>query len=434
MENNDFDMEQYIRKRMLEIDRLEDRELYKNIVGDMLLKLYEYNRAAHRSLEERVLRESVPEQNSYAIYLTMTDRKHYDATDNFMCPMREEDTRKRKILTKEMKEAVQKGGEFPLYTIFLQTKYSNIKKLLMEERTFTGVLRTEKREYQGSFVLRRNKTYLNMVRDLYYIFAANNQPWTTVCEAYLTKLMDVCLCKMEDMPEQDEIVEIKVDFGEYADAIRYEMIPLWNLQKMHEKSSTYPDPCIDKTNYEHQIFAHRLKPDCEYLVANTDVEITNLRRLNGDLLITCPIDRPCEWELYQINCMERQEKYFYPVLGNRCKDSFSGRIMEIYRRSIKTKAETARLVEAFFFDKYVLFEGMEIQNMPPEDWEVSNYNMDGFVRDEIRQGNERQILHLFFTPVDAENYLNEDIMSFLVTQVQKVFPEYLCVGSLSKEA
>ena len=79
------------------------------------------------------------------------------------------------------------------------------------------------------------------------------------------------------------------------------------------------------------------------------------------------------------------------------------------------------------------FKGVEICEMPPDGWEGANYNMDGFVRDEIRIGDTRQVLLLHFVPADEGNYLNEDIMSFFVTQVQKLFPEYLCIGRLDKE-
>ena len=171
----------------------------------------------------------------------------------------------------------------------------------------------------------------------------------------------------------------------------------------------------------------------EYLVMNTDVEITNIRRVKGDLLITCPVDRPCDWSLYQVNQRKDGFRYPYPVLSNGYKESFSGSITEMYRRSIKTKAEMARLIESFPYDGYVRFRGMEIGEALPKDWEGSNYNMDGFIQDEIRIGHSRQVLTLFFAPVDRENYLNEDIMSFLVTQVQKLFPEYLCVGSMKRE-
>lgn len=433
METGGFDMEQYIRKRMMEISPLEDRAAYKEIVGKLLLELYRYNQEAYDRLEEKILQESAPRQGSYAVYMALTDGKHYDATDPFLYPMREEDSRKREVSAKAVNGAVKAGEPILLYTVFLQAKASAIYRLLHENREFSGIIRTNKRQYRGTFALRRSKTYLDLVKELYYVFAANSQPWTTVCEAYLMKMLDVYLLTAENIPEKDIIEEIQVDFEEYADIVQYDRIPLWNLKKIREKTSTYPEPCIDKINYEHRIFAHRLDPDCEYLVADTDVEITNIRRVDGDLLISCTLDAPYEWELYQIG---REEKghYPYPVLGNRCKESFAGNITELYRRSIKTRGEMARLIEAFDYSRYVAFKGVETCGTPPDGWEGTNYNMDGFVRDEIRIGNPRQVLLLHFVPADGENYLNEDIMSFFVTQVQKLFPEYLCMGKLDKES
>lgn len=434
METGGFDMEQYIRSRMMEIAPLEDRAAYKEIVGKLLLELYRYNREAYERLEEKILRESTPGQGDYAVYMGLTDRKNYDATDAFLYPMREEDPGKREVSAKAVNEAVKAGEPILLYTVFLPAKASVIYRLLGENREFSGMICTDKRQYRGTFTLRRGSTYLDQVKDLYYIFAANSQPWTTVCEAYLMKLLDVYLLTAEKIPEKDTIREIQVDFEEYADTVQYDRIPLWNLKKMREKTSTYPEPCIDKINYEHRIFAHRLDPDCEYLVADTDAEITNVRRVEGDLIITCTLDAPHEWELYRIGREEEKGHYHYPVLGNRCKDSFSGDITELYRRSIKTRGEMARLIEAFDYHEYITFKGVEICTAPPQGWEGSNYNMDGFVRDEIRVGNSGQALLLHFVPTDGENYLCEDIMSFFVTQVQKLFPEYLCVGRLDKES
>lgn len=429
-ENNQFEMEQYIQKRMLEISQLEDRALYKEIAGKMLLELYQYNQNAYRSLEERILSEMTPEQCSYAVYMALTDEKHFDATDAFLYPMSEADIRKKEVSAKAVNEAARNREPICLYTVFLQAGASVIYRLLHENREFSGVIRTEKREYRGTFILRRNETYRRMVKELYYVFAANYQPWTTVCEAYPAKMLDVYLLSAENIPEKDSIEEIRVNFEEYSDMVHCDMIPLWNLKKIKEKTSTYPEPSIDKINYEHRIFAHRLDPDCEYLVADTDVEITNIRRVNGDLVISCALDAPCEWELYQISKEDRKGHYPYPVLGNRYKESFSSHITELYRRSIKTKGEMARLIEAFAYGDYVNFRGVEVCDAPPDQWEYANYNMDGFMQEEIRTGNTRQVLLLSFAPVDGENYLNEDIMSFLVTQVQKLFPEYLCVGRL----
>ena len=90
----------------------------------------------------------------------------------------------------------------------------------------------------------------------------------------------------------------------------------------------------------------------------------------------------------------------------------------------------ARLIESFPYKDYMRFLDFEIVREVPKECEASNYNMDGFIQDEIRAGNFQQVMLLRFAPVQPGHYLNEDIMCFLVTQVQKIFPEYQCVGKL----
>ena len=143
-------------------------------------------------------------------------------------------------------------------------------------------------------------------------FGANYQPWLTVCCAYPAKMLDIYLCSAEQLKGKEEILEIQADFEEYAGLIRYDMIPLWNLRPLTEKTSTYPNPSIDKINYEHQIFSQRLDPKCEYLIRNIDMEITNIRRLNGDLYITCPMNQPCEWQMYEVSRIDRKGTYSVP--------------------------------------------------------------------------------------------------------------------------
>lgn len=428
--NTDFDIEAYIDKRMMEITELEERVLYKEIVGNLLKKLFQYSENAYQELEARVLGEEKAKQSDYAIYLSMTDIAHYDETDTFMYPMLETDTKKKPIPCEDICKAAKEKQEIKLFTVFFKANASVLYRLIHEERSFQGVIRTEKREYKGTFVVRQNKVYQEMIEKLYDIFALNYQSWTTVCVAYLMKMMDVYLVSVEDMKKDETIQDIQVEFEEYAGMVHNDMIPLWNLKRLKEKTSTYPEPAIDKINYEHQIFAHRLESGCEYLVMNTDIEITNIRSLNGDLYITCPMDRPQEWHLYQVNKATGKEKYLYPILSNGYKESFSGSITEMYRKSIKTKAEMARLIEAFPAGGGLEFQGYELQESAPEGYEEYNYNMDGFIQDEIRVGSVQQVLMLHFSPKNPEDYLNEDIMSFLVTQVQKIFPEYLCIGKL----
>ena len=431
-DRQDFDMKHYIEKRMLEIKNLGDRMLFKEAVGEILMSVYEYNRKAYGELEKRILDECRPAQGSYAVYTSMTDIKHFDATDTFMYPMRSSDAKKTKIEYQAIQKALSAKEPLKLYTVFLQGSASQIFTLLSQkDRRFKGVVKTEKREYQAEFCVRQNTEYMDMIEELYYIFGANYQPWLTVCCAYLAKMLDVYLCSAEKMKGKEEILEIQADFEEYAGLIRYDMIPLWNLRPLTEKTSTYPNPSVDKINFEHQIFSQRLDPKCAYLVRNTDMEITNIRRLHGDLYITCPMDQPCEWQMYQVNQIDQKETYPYPVLSNQFKESFSGSITEMFRKSIKTKGEMGRLIESFDYGEYVTFVDFFVCDEIPKECVAANYNMDAFIEDEIRTEDVRKILVIQFSAKDLTCYLNEDIMSFLVTQVQKIFPEYHCCGRLA---
>ncbi len=427
----DFDMKEYIRKRMLEITSLQDRELFKETAGNILSAIYDYNQQAYTRLEQNILAECSPEQNCYAVYISMTDRQHYDETDHFLYPMCPEDAKKSLITCEDVNEALSDEKELKLYTVYVKGTATQVYRLFHQEgRIFNGIIKTTKREYRASFVLKPNMDYVQMIQQLYEIFGVNFQPWFTVNIAYLSKLANIYLSSSEKIKDSEQIEKIQIDFEEYSNQIQYDMIPLWNLWPLTEKTSTYPNPCVDKTNYEHQFFAQRLKSDCGYLVRDTDAEITNIRRMNGDLYITCPIERPCEWHLYEVHRATGREAYLYPVLSNQYKESFSGSITEMFRKSIKTKAEMGRLIEAFDYEKYLTFCDFKLCSEIPTICRDANYNMDSFLTDELRTGDAGRILVVQFTAKDPAEYLNEDIMSFLVTQVQRIFPDYHCVGEI----
>lgn len=93
-----LDMEAYINKRMLEIPNLQERELYKEIVGNMIRKIYEYAQSSYQELEQKILNECSSDRSNYAIYMTLTDKAQYDPTDHFMHPVIEDSVNEHEIL------------------------------------------------------------------------------------------------------------------------------------------------------------------------------------------------------------------------------------------------------------------------------------------------------------------------------------------------
>ena len=57
--------------------------------------------------------------------------------------------------------------------------------------------------------------------------------------------------------------------------------------------------------------------------------------------------------------------------------------------------------------------------------------MNAFITDEIRNREAQEKLILFFRPGQKETWLQRDILSFLVSEVQRIYPEYDCGGVLT---
>lgn len=64
------------------------------------------------------------------------------------------------------------------------------------------------------------------------------------------------------------------------------------------------------------------------------------------------------------------------------------------------------------------------------DGKNETYSMNPFIEDEIRDKRSQKKLLLCFKAGMGEEWLNRDIASFLVSEVQRLYPEYECGGML----
>lgn len=417
----------YIRKRSLEITDLEERVLYKEVAEDLVLKIYQQNQESLEQLEQRVFDEIETRESDYSIYMGIIERGQYDATNPFLFPIYPDDIDTNEVSAKDIMSALEDKQIYSLYSIYVQASSQVIKEFEAPGRSYYGIVKTTHGEYRASFKVHKDMGYLQKFSELYQSFVTNDIPWTTVCTAHLQKRFLVDISTVEDLNSKAEIEEIVVDFEEFADVVRYNMIPIWNIETLEEKSSTYPVPCQDKINHEHHIYAHRLHADSPYLVANSVTEAVHVQRINGDLVILGPIQMPHIWSLYKFNHCPENIDFNYPLLSNCRKKSFIDRISNLHWKQVKSRAEISRIMEGFYFENYLEYKGMEFRDHATEN---QTYDMDDFITVEIDTGKRKEVICLLFSAMDSECYLNHDVMSFLVTQVQATFPEYYCVGQL----
>ena len=424
---SDFDIEEYFRKRIPELENLEERELFKVILSGSTMELYKHVKEEYSALEKRIFDEAPKALRMPDLYTCVIETEKYDMTDSNMFPMFPEDLRKIEVDAAEMISAVANNKEFYLYTCMIKADYLALKKLVHTPRRFKGVIENEYGETPAEFIVKPNERYLKKAEGLYDIAKLNFLPWRSINAAYLYKLFDVYVVSIEQWDDQLEVRKVTTEFDEFSEKILYNPLPIWNIWETTIKANSYPQPAVDRKYYEHYLYKKQFNEGHEYLLCRADHVIRNIFRRDGDLYIICASDLPCDWDFYEIFPAPNQKNYANPVLSNAQDESFSRNMIEYFGQRIKTRTEIVRFFKSFKCSEYLTFVNAQIKGKPRK---VETYSTEEFIDYEYRTGDRGQTMEFSFRPADEDFYLNRDIMSFLVTEIQHFFPEYQCVGKL----
>ena len=122
-----------------------------------------------------------------------------------------------------------KQGELYVGTVFSQWDAP-------VEGVFDGSVSVGEEPQKAVFLARPSGKYRKHIEALYDIFRANFIPWTTVNTAYLDKFYDIFL-KLprgdeKEMKEPLSWKDCEIEFGGLGGGIRYDMIPVWNIERI----------------------------------------------------------------------------------------------------------------------------------------------------------------------------------------------------------
>ena len=426
--DSDFNIEEYIRQRIPELDELENRDLFKAIVGNATLELYKHIKEEYDALEQRVFDEAPKALRMPDLITCVVEADEYDVTDTNMNPIFAEDfLLAREVNAAEMIYSVKTGKEFFLYTCMIKADYLELKKLMQHPRRFKGVIENEYGETPAEFIIKPSERYRKKAEELYEVSRLNYLPWRSLNLSYLHKLFDVYVVAIEDWDDQLEVRRVTVEFDEFAERILYKPLPLWNIREIIIKANSYPQPAVDRKYYEHYLYKSQFVEGREYLLRRADDVIRNIFWQDGDLYIICDSDLPGDWQFYEFAPAPDPKNYANPLIGNEQNSSFSRDMAEYFGQRIKTRTELVRFFKSFKCSEYLNFVDAKIQVKPLKS---ETYSMEEFIDYEYRTGDRSQALEFTFRARDEDFYLNRDLMSFLMTEIQHLFPEYRCVGKL----
>ena len=114
-------------------------------------------------------------------------------------------------------------------------------------------------------------------------------------------------------------------------------------------------------------------------------------------------------------------------MGNEKEYDFLNRLRSNSEMRIRTEAEIERITGSFpevtkaleYKDYYIT--DRELENT------INTYDMNSFIIDEFKLKGKKEKLYIYFQ-ILKKNYLTEDTVSFIISEIQFYFPEYECIG------
>ncbi|MFJ5566399.1 normocyte-binding protein [Lysinibacillus xylanilyticus] len=421
-------MKELMIERLRKIEDLEQRQLLKDIVSGVFVNLIDYQDEMNKKLEERIFNEIDDVENRFDIYVTLSSKEDVDPIHECLFPMRQADLESKSINFKKMLEAFKNNESVELFTLFLECDSIKIQQLLARQRLFNGKLVTTEGQVEIKVSLSQNTDYLQEINKLYPLFQVNGLPWKTINHPFVYKFFNVNLVNCPPLEEDVEITEIIVDLEEYEQEKRLNMVPLWNIERHEVKNVGFPIPAIDKVNYEHVLSIRKIGNEHGYLVEADEDNVRYVKRSDNELTIVSPRDKSGVWQLIKIAKMEDEKigKLYYELVSNRRIEHFIHKFANKYTANVKTKGEITRMINSF--EAADSFELVDVEIVDSYSGTSFTHSANTFLTEMIGENNYKKTMLLKFKANEERNFIANDILSFLVSEVQRHFFEYECVG------
>lgn len=415
MDEKQFDYENYIQRRLREIDDLDERKYARELLLEGLGKIFAWTDAKYEALEQRICRELNVPGKRFHTYMTIVKKEDYDPINNFWFPVCEQD----------VKGDRKQGYE----TVYLVADEKGCREFL-EQGTVTGILEGSGKQIR--FLIRKAGRYEEMIKRLYKLFTNNHISWQVVHMGHLERFFEL-------VPTQELTPgsRVSIQWDKWESCVKTGIIPLWNIQRTAINSREYRMPCIDEVFYEHIFYLPDERVEEDGYLMETKEDILSLRYEENRVLLKTKKDAlkdVCVYRMHQ-GAPTESYGYQYPVLSNCRKDNLAARYLHQTGNFIQTPMEILRKIEEMSGSYEVDVLGYEITGRVENDMAAGKLflgDMNGFIGAQVFTDDRRSIL-LFKMRIKEKqqaDYLCKSQMRYILSQLQMEFMEYKCVGVL----
>lgn len=419
-------MKDMLREKLSKMESLEERKILRDVVTGVLENIIQYQADSYERLEKRVF-EKTQSKQQWDVGMIIRNKDEIDPLDEYFYPIVKEDGLPHIIDSKKIAESIEQNQEIEILDVYMDMPLDQLQKFEKEikKHIFSGKIETDIREYNIEVKISKNLKYQREIIELHKIFSENGLPWKTINTTYLERFFKIELISGEAISEEEEITKITIDLENYQKYSIYNLVLMWNIERIDLKEGGFPNPAFDKVNYEHVILFEN--PEEKILIIDENSEIRYIKRSQKHITIISRREKTREWKGLQLKDL-RSDKY-KNIISNQTQNSFVGNFIEKRDYPIRTKAEIFRIANSYIVSEYLELEDITVQeNIIDLD---STYDMNSFIDDEIRLSSKKGMMILKFSAHKENEKYIKDHMSFIVSEIQMNFPEYICRGELS---
>ncbi len=425
-------MKDIITSRLSRIKNLNERKLLRNVLLDVFENMVDYNMEMYDKLERRIYNEIEDSLDKFYIYTTLDEIHNIDPISDFLHPICPQDVKGDVYCMEELQQKFisERSEQICIATVFMQCDLLKFQEIIKSNRKFNGKITTDINTYEITVSLQKSLKYVNEIIRLYKIFQFNAVTWRTINCPFAYKYVDVILESTILLESNEKIKEIYIDLDEFEIYKRINYVPLWNIKLVKEQDKTFPMPSIDAVHYDHVISLVDEGTQNGYMVDINNKDFSYVKRYEHELIIVSQYTEHQEWNLIKIENIDNLHKknFSYELLSNKRNLGFSGRFASLKSIVIHTTAELARLLHSYELSQSLQFQDVAIVENYQQQEQTRNLN--DFIDDNIREDRHKKVMLIRFSSINNGDFLLLDKMSFFITEIQMLFPEYRCVGEL----
>ena len=413
---------------MQNIGSLTNKKLLKNVFHDVYENLTDYNLSMYNGLTKKIFSETNNSMDNFTIYTSMDYIENIDPVSGFLHP----------IILEDVKPALKlsdfsNNNPSPIIaSVFMKCSNNELTHFLNEKKVYKGVIKTNHNTHEINATAKRCNKYVEQIEMLYRTFQKNNIAWTTINCPYAYKFIDIVLVSPLNLAQDETVSEVTINLGSYEQYKHINVVPLWNIKTLKTKGHPIPMPAIDRINYEYHISLVESGLSNGYMFSLNNPDFLYMIRRNheyGDefgyeIVAVAEYGEHKHWELLQVESISnlKGKMTTFEMVTNKRGFGSAKSIV------IQTRSELESILKSYEQSKTVSFQDVKIIESNSMTKKTIDYN--SFIDGNIRIDTSKPIMLLKFIVSGGEPYLEYDKISFLVSEIQTLFPEYNCIGEL----